>query len=99
MGQSKYPSLSPSEVEAILRALGFTARSTEGSHRHYERVKDDSRPRSVVTVDLAEREFYDFLMKNMIRQSNFTRDEFYGATKRTARRASVKLFTVQTQAE
>lgn len=28
----------------------------------------------------------------MIRQSNYTREEFYGATKKTARKASVKFW-------
>jgi hypothetical protein len=42
-----------------------------------------------VTVDVSRAEFREDLMKSMIRQSNPTREEFYSATKRTARKASV----------
>ncbi len=90
MGQRRYPPLSPGEVVAILISLGFTFRGQEGSHAHYERKADDLIPRSVVTVDMAERDFGEFLMQNMIRQSNHLRDRFYGATKRSAKKASVR---------
>jgi len=86
-------------VEAILRALGFKLKGQEGSHRQYERLKDATHPRSVVTVDVAEREFGDYLIKSMIRQSDFSREQFYGATKRTARRASVKFFQLSPSTE
>jgi hypothetical protein len=36
-----------------------------------------------------KREFDDYLIKNMIRQSGMTREKFYGATKRTAQKAPV----------
>jgi predicted RNA binding protein YcfA (HicA-like mRNA interferase family) len=74
MGKSKYPPLTPGEVEAIVRALGFMLKAQEGSHRHYERCKEDSRPRSLVTIDMSEKDFGDYLIKSMIRQSNFTRE-------------------------
>src|SRR5580704_15576301 len=99
MGQKKYPPLTPSEVEAILRGLKFEFKRQEGSHRHYERPADGLRPRSVVTVDMTEKEFDDFLIKSMIRQSNFTREQFYGATRRTARKASVKVFLLSPSTE
>jgi predicted RNA binding protein YcfA (HicA-like mRNA interferase family) len=92
MGQRQYPRLKRSEVEAILNALGFKLKNQEGSHCHHERPADGKRPRSVVTVDVSEREFGEFLLRSMIRQSNFSRDEFYGATRRTATKASVKIF-------
>lgn len=47
------------------------------------------RPRSVVTVDVSKTDFSERLIKSMVRQSNHTREEFYGATKKTARKASV----------
>ncbi len=49
------------------------------------------RPRSIVTVDVKLAEFDDYILKSMIEQSNHSREEFYGATKRTARKASVRL--------
>lgn len=94
MGQRKYPPLTPREVIEILKALGFGHARTEGSHAHYERGSDKKRSRSIVTVDMAVTAFDDSLLKSMIRQSNFKRDEFYGATKWSARKAGVKLFTV-----
>lgn len=99
MGQRKYPPLTPAEVESILRALKFEYKRQEGSHRHYERQKDDTHPRSIVTVDMTVKEFDDFLIKSMVRQSNFTREQFYGATKRTAKRASVKQFVLNVTTE
>jgi predicted RNA binding protein YcfA (HicA-like mRNA interferase family) len=91
MGQRRYPPLTPSEVVAIVTALGFTFDRQVGSHRHYQRAADPDiatkpKPRSVVTVDTSVQSFDEFLIKSMIRQSNHTREEFYGATDRTARK-------------
>jgi predicted RNA binding protein YcfA (HicA-like mRNA interferase family) len=89
MGKRKYPPLTPSEVTAILTGLGFTKVRQDGSHAHYEHAVAGVYPRSIVTVDMAYAEFDDGLIKSMIRQSNRSREMFYGATKRTARKASV----------
>jgi hypothetical protein len=48
----------------------------------------------VVTVDMQKQDFDDYLMKSMIRQSKRTVEEFYGATKRSARKASVPYLKV-----
>ena len=95
MGRRRYPPLTPSDVVRILEALGFKYRNQVGSHKHYERVADQKRRRSVVTVDMAIGEFADPLIKNMIDQSGFSRDQFYGATKYTANKAQVKLYAVR----
>jgi len=92
MGKKKYPPLSPAEIGEILTALGFTKKRTKGSHAHWERAADKVRPRSIVTVDEAIDQFNDFLVKSMISQSHFAREEFYGATKKSARKASVTLY-------
>lgn len=90
MGQRRYPPLTPPEVRAILLRLGFIEKNHEGSHVQYERQADDQdSQRRVVTVDTAEKQFDEFLLKSMIRQSGRTRELFYGATKKTARKASV----------
>jgi predicted RNA binding protein YcfA (HicA-like mRNA interferase family) len=101
MGQRKYPPLTPDEVVAILKGLGFIRQRTAGSHEQYECARNERYPRSVVTVDTAYPEFDDDLIKSMIRQSNRTREVFYGATKRTARKASVPFLklSVSTEAE
>jgi predicted RNA binding protein YcfA (HicA-like mRNA interferase family) len=89
MGQRKYPLLTPDEVIAILVCLGFKKDRQGGSHAQYESVATDEYPRSIVTVDTAYPEFDEKRMKNMIRQSNRSREIFYGATKRSAKKAGV----------
>jgi predicted RNA binding protein YcfA (HicA-like mRNA interferase family) len=91
MGQRSYPPLTPGEVEAILKNLGFVHARTESSHAHFKRLADETRNAAIVTVDQSYREIGDpKLIQSMIRQSGFSREEFYGATKRTAKKASVK---------
>jgi predicted RNA binding protein YcfA (HicA-like mRNA interferase family) len=78
---SKLPLLKPREVQANLRALGFTHRRTDGSHETWERLADRIMPeRKVVQVDNKIKQFDPFLMKSMIRQSGFTREEFCTGT-------------------
>lgn len=86
MGRRRYPPLTPSEVVAIVEALGFTRKRQTGSHAHYERAADGKRPRSIVTVDMSVSSFWEELIKSMIRQSNFSREEFYGATEKTKKK-------------
>jgi predicted RNA binding protein YcfA (HicA-like mRNA interferase family) len=72
----KLPLLTPREVQANLKALGFVHKCTKGSHAIYERPADGKRPRTVFPVDLGHKQFSKRLMKNMIRESKFTADEF-----------------------
>jgi predicted RNA binding protein YcfA (HicA-like mRNA interferase family) len=94
MGRRKYPPLTPSDVRDIVSALGFNRKRKVGSHAQYERPAGTDGQRRVVTIDEAEDQFDDFLIKSMIQQSGYSRDEFYGATRKTARRAGVALFVV-----
>ena len=94
MGKRSYPPLTPSDVVEIVVALGFVKRGQVGSHAQYFRPADESRKASLVTVDMHYKEFDDDLLKSMIRQSNFDRKQFYGATKRAARKAGVPAFGV-----
>jgi predicted RNA binding protein YcfA (HicA-like mRNA interferase family) len=94
MGQRRYPPLTPGEVIDILTALGFRKRGQEGSHAQYYRPACGRFAASVVTVDVKYAEFDDERIKNMIRQSQHSRDEFYGATKRTARKAGVGAYVM-----
>ena len=96
MGKRRYPPLTPSEVAAILKNLGFSKVRVESSHAHYERVACTRYPRSIVTVDTNYREFDESRIKTMIRQSNRTREEFYGSTRGTARKASVQVLKLTT---
>ena len=78
--------MTPSEVVSIVTALGFKSDRQCGSHANYEFIGLGNERRRVVTVDLNVREFDEDLIKSMIRQSGRTREEFYGATKRTAKK-------------
>jgi predicted RNA binding protein YcfA (HicA-like mRNA interferase family) len=99
MGQRKHPPLTLSEVIAILRGLGFAEARREGSHAQYECRESKHYPRSIVTVDMGYRDFDESRIKTMIRQSNRTREQFYGATKGTARKASVQFGRLATSTD
>jgi hypothetical protein len=75
---------------AILVALGFRE-DRHGDHACYQREADETRTRKVVPVGDYD-EFDQTLIKPMISESGFTRDQFYGATKVTARKAGVAFF-------
>jgi predicted RNA binding protein YcfA (HicA-like mRNA interferase family) len=84
MGKRKFPPLKQSEMVAILVSLGFVL-VRHGKHPVYERPADGKKPRAVVPVDDYP-EFDETLIKSMIQQSGFSREEFYGATKGTAKK-------------
>jgi predicted RNA binding protein YcfA (HicA-like mRNA interferase family) len=72
----KLPFLKPREVEANLRALGFVHVRTKGSHKIYVRAADGVRKKAIVPVDMGHAQFSANLMKNMIRESLFSQEEF-----------------------
>jgi len=84
----KYPSLTLSEVKQILKFRGFELANTTGSHAQYSKTVNGVSYK--VTVDLAENEFYEFLLQSMIRQSGLSRVEFYCSTKSTAKKINHK---------
>ncbi len=84
----KYPPLTPEEVIRILKERSFTYTRTTGSHEHYEGIVRGKR-RSVV-VDLHYGQFTVKLIKYMIGQSGLTREEFYGSTRRTAKKINLR---------
>ena len=71
---------------AIVQALGFRFKRQDGSHAHYEKLADATGLRRLVTVDVSMREFREDIVKSMIRQCGVKREDFYCATKRTARK-------------
>jgi len=83
----KYPPLTASEVVAILRALGFLYSHSSGGHAFYKKTHSDKA--YTVTVDEKLSPFDDFILKSMISQSGYSRNEFYAATKRTAKKVGV----------
>jgi predicted RNA binding protein YcfA (HicA-like mRNA interferase family) len=77
--------------------MGFTFKRKEGSHEQWYRPADARRKAAIVTLDRAYSEIGDpRLIQSMVRQSGFTKDEFYGATKKTARKASVEFWLAST---
>ncbi len=84
----KYPLLTLREIIAILQARGFVQEHTRGSHAYYVSTIRGKRHR--VTVDMAYREFSIDRIKDMIDQSGLTRVEFYGSTKRTAKKINLR---------
>jgi predicted RNA binding protein YcfA (HicA-like mRNA interferase family) len=92
MGKRKYPPLKQSEMVAIFLGLGFRFVRV-GKHPCYERDADAVRKRKIVPVDDYD-EFEENLIKSLISQSGFTREEFYGATKASAKKINIQeLFT------
>jgi len=85
MGKRRYPPLKHREVIEILTALHFNKVRQESTHGQYERVADGAKPRAIVTVDDYD-DFDESLIKRLIAQSTFTREQFYGATKNTAKK-------------
>ncbi len=77
----KYPPLTYNEVLKIIKVLGFKFKDQKGSHEHYE--ADINGVRRKITLDKNDSPYNDFIIKSMIRQSGFSRKEFYGATKNT----------------
>jgi len=85
---SQYPSLKPKEICNCLLALGFVYTKYRGDHQYYE--KGDS----VVQVDTGEKTGFGTPgMKIIICNSGYSREIFYRATKRTAKKINKKPLT------
>lgn len=71
-------------MQEVLKALGF---SLDRSNRHpvWERPAEQSITRKVVPLDDYP-QFEQQLIKRIIRQTGFTREQFYGATPKTAKK-------------
>ncbi|HID87074.1 MAG TPA: addiction module toxin, HicA family [Anaerolineae bacterium] len=84
----KYPPLTPDEVVRILRARGFDYDHSRGSHEYYKgTIKGIPR---TVTVDVHYGEFDAKMIRFLLDQSGLTREEFYGSTKRTAKKINLR---------
>ena len=84
----KYPTIPSRDVIAILMVLGFSYSHSAGGHDFYK--ANHSGKNWTVNVDEKCSPFDDFLLKSMIAQSGYSRDVFYGSTKKTAKMAGVK---------
>ena len=72
----KLPLLTPREVQANLRALGFVHKRTCGSHEQWVRQAEGTQAWARVTVDVGKAQFSKRLMKYMIRESLLSAEEF-----------------------
>jgi len=95
MGKRKYPPLKQSEMVAIFLGLGFRLIRV-GKHPCYEREADAIRQRKVVPVDDYD-EFEEKLIKSLILQTGFTREEFYGAAKSSAKKLNIQTIFIPCQ--
>lgn len=92
----KYPQLTDKEVVSNLKALGFGYSHSKGGHDFYK--ASHSGRNWTVTVDPNNSPFDDFLLRSMISQSGFTREQFYGATARTAKKIAKLAVNASTEA-
>ena len=77
----KYPSLKPNEVVQCLKALSFIYTKSQGDHNYYEKGG------KIVQVDMGEKQgFATPGMQIIISNSGYSREVFYRATKRTAKK-------------
>ncbi|MFN9621720.1 MAG: type II toxin-antitoxin system HicA family toxin [Cyanobacteriota bacterium] len=63
------------DVKKILKSLGFSHDRTEGSHEQWVGYKNGRK--ILVTVDCPKAPFDAWLLKAMVRQSGYSKDEWY----------------------
>lgn len=82
---NQYPPLSPRDVCKIALALGWEEVKpprTAGDHKYFSHPNKKHH----LQVDMGKDEFWTDAIKNIIRRMEISREEFYGATKRTAKK-------------
>ena len=82
----RWPPLQLREILAILNALGFTYKKSAGGHDFY--IGQRGGRACKVTVDPKCAPFNQDLLKSMCASAGCTREEWYGATERTAKKIS-----------
>lgn len=73
-----------------MNSLGFIHHNndTVGSHEKWRGVINGKK--QIVTVDKKYKDFDGTIIKSMINQSGVTREEFYCATRQTAKKINMK---------
>lgn len=85
MGKRSYPPLKHAQIIDIMKALKFKP-VRHGDHECWEREPDqENLQRRVVPIGDYE-EFDQTLIKRIIGETGFTREQFYGATPKTAKK-------------
>jgi len=85
LSKKKYPRLTPKEVIDNLIALGFSFARQRGAHRYYKHQTGH-----LVNVPMNWDLIDDIGMKSIIKNSGRTREEFYSATKTSAKKLGKK---------
>lgn len=86
----KYPPLKPNEIIQVLKALGFIYTKSDGDHNFYQKGH------RIVQVDMGETEgFRTPGMQIIINNSEYSREIFYRATKRTAKKIGMRPLSKQ----
>jgi len=75
-------------VISILLALQFVLDRKSGDHKLFTRIVNGKE--RTVQVDMGMPEYFDQWVKLLIYQSGFSREEFYGATKSTAKKINIR---------
>lgn len=84
----QYPSLKPNEVVQCLKALGFLYTKSDGDHDYYEKGH------RLVQVDMGEKHgFASPGMQIIINHSEYSREIFYRATKKTAKKIGMHILS------
>jgi predicted RNA binding protein YcfA (HicA-like mRNA interferase family) len=87
MGQRKYPPLQPREIEEILIARGFVFKKSKGDHKYY--VHNVNGRTYIAQIDMGNPVYNDKWIKLVIKEAGMTREQFYSATKSTARKVGL----------
>ncbi|GEM_PF-606682 len=87
---SQYPPITPKEAIDIAKAFGWQEHPnpprTAGDHKFFLHPDFDH----PLQIDMGENDFREYYIKAMMRRMKVSREEFYGATKRTARKIGLK---------
>lgn len=87
---SQYPPITPKEAIDIAKAFGWKEHPnpprTAGDHKYFIHP-DFELP---LQIDMGESDFRETYIKSMMKRMNISREEFYGSTKRTAKKINIK---------
>mgnify|MGYP001419128834 CR=1 FL=1 len=90
MGQRKYPPLSTDQVIRILIALGFVEIKKRGKGDHRFFILERNGQTYIPQVDNGCPEYSDDILKLLIDETGFTRKQFYGATRSSAKKINLR---------
>jgi predicted RNA binding protein YcfA (HicA-like mRNA interferase family) len=88
---NRFPPVTPKEAESIAKALGWipdpNPPRTAGDHKYF-RHPDKTLP---LQIDQTSGPLGESYIRMMLKRMNVTREEFYGATRKTAKKIGLKI--------